>query len=109
MSKEEFIEEVLALGEVVTETDKEQQQFDREVRYLAAKHLHVRWAEGFRVMVLAVNALWRPLGALAMTAFGAYCHLHGVEMIESAHLLFDGAFPAWGASRHVIKNKEASK
>lgn len=52
-----------------------------------------------------VIPLLRPLGAACMTGFGMYCHLKGISMETSMQLLMDGAFPAWGASRHVEKQK----
>ena len=61
----------------------------------------------FRDIILP---LLRPLGAFCMTLFGAYCHYKGIPMDGAMHAIFDGAFPAWGASRHVHKQKEqASK
>lgn len=57
----------------------------------------------FRDIILP---LLRPLGAAAMTAFGMYCHLKGVEIDGAVHAVMDGAFPAWGASRHVHKSNE---
>jgi len=52
----------------------------------------------------------RPLGAAAMTAFGMYCHVKGIPMDGAAQAVMDGAFPAWGASRHVHKaNVEKEK
>lgn len=57
----------------------------------------------FRDIILP---LLRPLGAAAMTAFGMYCHLNGIEIDGAVHAILDGAFPAWGASRHVHKSNE---
>lgn len=53
-----------------------------------------------------VVPLLRPVGASCMTAVGLYCHLNGVEIDGATHAMIDGAFPAWGASRHVNKHKE---
>jgi len=57
----------------------------------------------FRDIILP---LLRPLGAACMTAFGMYCHYKGIDMDGAVHAVMDGAFPAWGASRHVYKNNE---
>jgi hypothetical protein len=56
-----------------------------------------------------VIPLLRPLGAAAMTAFGIYMHAKGTPMEAISQAIFDGAFPAWGASRHVNKQTEAKK
>ncbi len=62
-------------------------------------------AGDLKATIEALNGLWRPIGSIVMTAFGGYCHLKGVDMEVTAHLLFDGAFPAWMASRHMQKGK----
>lgn len=56
----------------------------------------------FRDIILP---MMRPIGAAAMTAFGMYCHLKGIDIGETSQVVMDGAFPAWGASRHVHKMK----
>lgn len=48
----------------------------------------------------------RPVGAAMMTGFGMYCHYKGIPLDGATQVIMDGAFPAWGASRHVNKNKE---
>jgi len=48
----------------------------------------------------------RPLGAACMTGFGMYCHLKGIPLDSGVQVVMDGAFPAWGASRHVAKKDE---
>lgn len=60
----------------------------------------------FRDIILP---LLRPLGAAAMTAFGMYCHVNGVDIDAASQVIMDGAFPAWGASRHVNKQKEQTE
>ena len=50
--------------------------------------------------------LFRPLGAGAMTAFGMWMHYEGTPMDGATQIVMDGAFPAWGASRHVEKQKK---
>lgn len=57
----------------------------------------------FRDIILP---LLRPVGAACMTAFGMYCHYKGIEVDGAVHAMLDGAFPAWGASRHVHKSNE---
>ena len=50
--------------------------------------------------------MMRPLGAAAMTAFGIYAHYKGLDLDPVMHGIFDGAFPAWGTSRHINKQTE---
>lgn len=56
-----------------------------------------------------VIPLLRPLGAACMTAFGMYCHYKGIGLDGATQVVMDGAFPAWGASRHVHKSKKIDK
>lgn len=60
----------------------------------------------FRDIILP---LLRPLGAACMTAFAAYCAYSGVELAGATEAMLVGAFPAWGASRHVHKSKKIDK
>jgi len=53
--------------------------------------------------------LFRPLGAGCMTAFGMYCHYQSIPLDGATQVVMDGAFPAWGASRHVEKQKKIAK
>ena len=53
-----------------------------------------------------VLKLFRPVGSACMTAFGIYCHLNDIDLDPIIHGGFDGAFLAWGASRHVNKQAE---
>lgn len=50
-----------------------------------------------------IGTLWRPIGSAAMTAFGAYAHYKGIQIDTGLQAMLDGAFPAWGVSRHVEK------
>lgn len=67
------------------------------------------WVDAVVKLMYALNMFWRPFVGAAMTAFGAYCHYKGIEMDAALHAVFDGAFPAWGASRHMEKIKNADK
>lgn len=57
-------------------------------------------------LMYAFQIFWRPLVGMLMTGFGAYCHYKGIDMDVALHAVFDGAFPAWGVSRHVEKQKK---
>lgn len=57
----------------------------------------------FRDIILP---MLRPVGAACMTAFGMYCHYKGIPLDGATQVVMDGAFPAWGASRHVHKSRE---
>lgn len=53
-----------------------------------------------------ISTLWRPLGSAAMTAFGLYAHYKGMSIDTMTHSMLDGAFAAWGVSRHMNKTEE---
>lgn len=57
-------------------------------------------------LMYAFQIFWRPLVGMLMTGFGAYAHYKGIDMDVALHAIFDGAFPAWGVSRHVEKQKK---
>lgn len=56
-----------------------------------------------------IKGLFRPIGAALMTAFGVYCHLKGIDIGPTAQVIFDGALPAWGTSRHIEKSAQKEK
>lgn len=66
----------------------------------------VPWVDALVKILVTLNSLWRPMVGAMMTAFGAYAHLKGIDMDPAAHVIFDGAFPAWGASRHMNKKQQ---
>jgi len=66
----------------------------------------VPWVDATVKVFAALNMFSRPIGAAVMTGFGMYCHLKGISIDAGLHAVFDGAFPAWGVSRHVHKSKK---
>jgi hypothetical protein len=60
----------------------------------------------FRDIILP---MLRPVGAAMMTGFGMYCHYKGIPLDGATQVVMDGAFPAWGASRHVNKKHEETE
>lgn len=96
--------------EVIVDKDK-QIEFEYKVKELEhqltmelVKTATVPWVDATIKMLVFL----RPLGAALMTAFGMYCHYKGIDMDAATHAIFDGAFPAWGVSRHVNKQTESS-
>ena len=69
----------------------------------------VPWVDATVKLLFALNSLWRPVIGGLMTLFGAYAHYKGLPIDPTAHLVFDGAFPAWGVSRHVEKKTVINK
>ena len=66
----------------------------------------IPWVDALVKLMYAFIAILRPLGSAAMTAFGIYAHYKQIPIDGAMHAVLDGAFPAWGASRHMNKHKE---
>jgi hypothetical protein len=69
----------------------------------------VPWVDAAVKLLYAIKQFIRPLGALAMTAFGMYAHYKGMSIDPTTHAMIDGAFPAWGVSRWDEKKKGVEK
>lgn len=66
----------------------------------------IPWVDALVKILGAVNMFSRPVGSAMMTAFGAWCHYRQIPLDSGIHILFDGAFPSWGMSRHLGKQQE---
>ncbi len=53
-----------------------------------------------------IKGLLRPIGAMAMFAYAAYCNVNGIELNEMIQATLYGAPVAWGASRHAEKKRK---
>ena len=69
----------------------------------------VAWVDAVVKLMFALKSLMRPIIGGMMTMFGAYCHYKGITMDVGLHAIFDGAFPAWGVSRHAEKVRDKKK
>lgn len=92
VDKDKQIEYAFKLAEL-------QQQFSMQLVSQAT----VPWVDATVKLMYALNSLWRPIGGALMTAFGIYAHWKGIKIEPALHAVFDGAFPAWGVSRHINK------
>lgn len=110
---ESLLTELVGLGrEFITDKDKlleleyKALELSQSLKMSALSQQTVPWVDAsVKLLVFA-----RPLGAAAMTAFGAFAHWKGIDLgSEVLHGMFDGAFPAWGASRHANKNTEVKE
>lgn len=53
--------------------------------------------------------LFRPVGSVALAAFGAYCVTNGIELPEYISVMLFGAPLGWGMSRHKEKTTAKPK
>lgn len=69
------------------------------------------WVDGLVKLSYAsetiIKGLFRPLGAACLTGFAIYADIYDIEISEGIEYILYGAFPAWGASRHVEKSNKA--
>lgn len=56
-----------------------------------------------------VKSLFRPIGALLMFGFAAYCQLNDIQLSEAMQGILFGSPLAWGYSRHQEKKEAAKK
>lgn len=100
---------ITKLGSELIEDKDKKNEFAFKTQELAFKAMEIMlstktvpWVDALVKIMYAAQTFWRPMATLAMTMFGAYCHVKGIELGDSQYI-FDGAFPAWGVSRHVEK------
>jgi len=101
---------LLGLGsELIEDKDKRNEfnykmfELQQQVVMTLATTTTTPWVDALVKLLYAVNSLWRPIVGASMTIFGAYMHFKGTPMDTTAQVIFDGAFPAWGVSRHIEK------
>ena len=68
-----------------------------------------RWVDAIVKIMAAIIAFARPLGTFALTCWGIYLHVEGIEIPPWVHGMMDGAFPAWGLAREGSKRRKEKK
>jgi len=107
---------LFSLGsELITDKDKKA-EFEFKAKEIANEldeallnTTTVPWADGIVKILLATKVFIRPLGALGLTAFGAFPQYKGLEIDTALHSIFDGAFPGWMLSRHRLVSNGAEQ
>ena len=99
-------------GEFIEDKDK-RNEFNMRVREMEGnltltliKQKTHPTVDAFVKLLYAMQPFFRPLGSLGMMAFLLYSYTQGIEMDKEIQVILAGAFPLWGASRHVEKNKK---
>jgi len=65
--------------------------------------------DAFVKLLLALVPLMRPIGTALMTGAGIYMSIKGIQVDPRISVGLVSAFPAWGLSRHILRNKELIK
>lgn len=113
----EFGKSLIGLASEFIEDPDKQAKFKLEAQKLQSRTIDsllgtttIPWVDALVKVLVALNTLWRPVGGALMTAFGMYAHWKGIDISTALHATFDGAFPAWGLSRHQDKaNQEKTR
>jgi len=103
----EFVVDDEKMAQIKLEVDK----VEASVKSDLLKTSTTPKVDAFVKILIAFNDLiipwFRPIGAGLMTAVGLWFHYKQIPIDGAVHAMIDGAFPAWGASRHV--NKQTQK
>lgn len=88
---------------------KGQELLTRQAEALLASQTTPK-VDAFVKLLIAFERVYRPLMGIAMTCFGIWAHLNPDKVsLGDMQWIFDGAFPAWGVSRHINKQKKLEK
>lgn len=107
-----IVESAIKLGsELIEDKDQKNELALKTMEKLLDSKTY-RWIDGLTKLAYAseqiTKGLFRPIGSFCLTLFGMYCHVKGIDL-GASHIAFDGAFIAWGASRHSEKAKAKPK
>jgi len=88
---------------------KVQEMFFKQMEVLIAAKTYP-WVDALVKMSYAaeqiIKGLFRPIASALMLAFAMYCEVSAIELSDGVQAILYGAFPAWGASRHIDKQKK---
>jgi len=104
-------------GKMIKDQDKQMEYAFKALEMsnnLALKLMDTKtypWIDGLVKLAYAsesiIKGLFRPLGSAAMLGFAIYAEINNIDLSAGVEAILYGAFPAWGASRHVAKKDEA--
>ena len=105
------------IGDKLIEDKDQKMKFAFQVQEMAFKQMETLinaktypWIDGLVKLAYAaeqiVKGLFRPIASGLMLGFAMYCEVSHIELSDGVQAILYGAFPAWGVSRHVSKNKK---
>jgi len=104
------------IGDKLIEDKDQKAEFAFKVQEMAFKQMEVLisaktypWVDALVKLSYAaeqiIKGLFRPIVATVGFGFGLYFELNDIAVSATVETILFGTFPAWGASRHVSKNK----
>lgn len=101
---------IIKLGDKFIEDKDKRNEFAFKMMDIMLNTTTYKWVDALVKLSYAgeqiVKGLIRPIGAMAMACFAAYCDVNAIELSDTAQTLLYGAPVAWGTSRHVEKRKQ---
>jgi hypothetical protein len=108
------------IGDKLIADEDKKMEYAFKVQEMAFKQMEILinaktypWIDGLVKLSYAaesiIKGLFRPIVSAGMFVFAMYAEVHGIQLSEGVQAILYGAFPAWGASRHVSKNKELER
>ena len=101
---------VIKLGDKFIEDKDKRNEFAFKMMDAMLNTQTYKWVDALVKLSYAgeqiVKGLIRPLGAIAMAGFAAYCDANGIELSETVQVMLYGAPIGWGTSRHLEKSKK---
>lgn len=101
---------IIKLGDKFIEDKDKRNEFAFKMMEIMLNTQTYKWVDALVKLSYAgeqiVKGLIRPIGAIAMAAFAAYCDVKGIQLSDTVQTMLYGAPIAWGTSRHAEKRKK---
>jgi len=101
---------IIKLGDKFIEDKDKRNEFAFKMMDIMLNTMTYKWVDALVKLSYAgeqiVKGLIRPVGAMAMAVFAAYCDANGIVLSDTVQTMLYGAPLAWGTSRHVEKAKK---
>jgi hypothetical protein len=112
-----LIPSLFKIGDKLIADEDKKMEFAFKVQEMAFKQMEqlinaktYPWVDALVKLAYAseqiIKGLFRPIASACMLAFAMYCEVSTIELSDGVQAILYGAFPAWGASRHIDKQKK---
>ena len=105
------------LGDKMIVDKDKKSEFSFKVQEMAFKQMETLinaksypWVDALVKLAYAseqiIKGLFRPIASALMLGFAMYCEVSAIELSDGVQAILYGSLPAWGASRHIEKQKK---